>query len=163
MTFACQCLSYHYYWPSILGPVHHVVDRVFIRHKVNPQQAGVAVGQLEGLEAVTQFMLHCQTSQAAAQMLQERGRKVCSAHNQDQISTAPALVLRQQCLQKNLNKMKKKLWKTLFHHNPTLKRDMKTLIYSQTRYKLQNKYLSVLVYINYISNCTSAQGGKLQV
>lgn len=54
--------------------MHHVLDVVLISHKVNAQQAGVAVGGVEGLEAVTQFLLHCQASETAAQMLQVRGR-----------------------------------------------------------------------------------------
>lgn len=51
--------------------MHHVLDVVPVSHKVNTQQAGVAVGGVEGLEAVTQVLLYCQASQAAAQMLQE--------------------------------------------------------------------------------------------
>lgn len=51
--------------------MHHVLDVVPVSHKVNSQQAGVAVGGVEGLEAVTQILLYCQASQAAAQMLQE--------------------------------------------------------------------------------------------
>lgn len=54
--------------------MHHVFDVVLISHKVNAQQAGVAVGGVEGLETVTQILLHCQASQTAAQMLQARGR-----------------------------------------------------------------------------------------
>lgn len=50
--------------------MHHVFNVVLISHKVNAQQAGVAVGGVEGLKAVTQILLHCQASQAAAQMLQ---------------------------------------------------------------------------------------------
>lgn len=57
--------------------MHHVVNVVFISHKVDAQQAGVAVGGVEGLEAVTQVLLRCQTSQAAAQVLYVRGRKTC--------------------------------------------------------------------------------------
>lgn len=51
--------------------MHHVLDVVPVSHKVNSQQAGVAVGGVEGLEAVTQILLYCQASQAAAQMLQK--------------------------------------------------------------------------------------------
>lgn len=54
--------------------MHHIFNLMLISHKVNAQQAGVAVGGVEGLEAVTQVLLHCQASQAAAQMLQVRGR-----------------------------------------------------------------------------------------
>lgn len=56
-------------WPGILGPVHHVFDAVLISNKVDAHQASVTVGRVEGLEAVTQVALHCQASQAAAQML----------------------------------------------------------------------------------------------
>ncbi len=57
--------------------MHHVFDVVLISHKVNAQQSGVAVGGVEGLEAVTQLLLHCQASQTAAQVLQVRGGNVC--------------------------------------------------------------------------------------
>lgn len=61
----------HFCSPGILGPVHHVVDVVPIAHKVNAQQAGVAVGGVEGLEAVAEVLLHCKAGQAAAQVLRE--------------------------------------------------------------------------------------------
>lgn len=54
--------------------MHHIFNLVFISNKVNAQQAGVTVGGVEGLEAMTQVLLHCQASQAAAQMLQVRDR-----------------------------------------------------------------------------------------
>lgn len=53
--------------------MHHVFNVVLISHKVNAQKASVAVGGVEGLEAVTQFLLHSQASQAAAQMLKTSG------------------------------------------------------------------------------------------
>lgn len=84
----CPCWSH--YWPGVLGPVHHVFNVVLIRHKVNAQQAGVAVGGVEGLKAVTQFLLHCQASQTAAQMLQVWGRNACwysTVHRQKCCST----------------------------------------------------------------------------
>lgn len=49
--------------------MHHVFDVVLISNKVNAHQAGVTVGGVEGLETVAQVGLHCQASQAAAQML----------------------------------------------------------------------------------------------
>lgn len=55
--------------------MHHVFNVMPISHKVNAQQASVAVGGVEGLEAVTQFLLHCQASQTAAQVLQVGGGK----------------------------------------------------------------------------------------
>lgn len=73
----CVCPCWSHYWPGILGPVHHVFNVVLISHKVNAQQAGVAVGGVEGLKAVTQFLLHWQASQTAAQMLQVWGRNAC--------------------------------------------------------------------------------------
>lgn len=54
--------------------MHHVVNVVLIAHKVDAQQAGVAVGRVEGLEAVAQVVLHRQASQTAAQVLRERGK-----------------------------------------------------------------------------------------
>ena len=57
--------------------MHHVLDVVSISDEVNAQQAGVAVGGVKGLEAVTDIILHCQASQAAAQMLHMRGRNRC--------------------------------------------------------------------------------------
>lgn len=60
--------------------MHHVVNVMLISHKVNAQQAGVAVGGVEGLEAVTQFLLHCQASQAAAQVLQLGGGNGLQSH-----------------------------------------------------------------------------------
>lgn len=50
--------------------MHHVVNMVLVGHKVNAQQAGVAVGGVEGLEAVAQVLLHRQAGQTTAQMLQ---------------------------------------------------------------------------------------------
>lgn len=55
--------------------MHHVINVVFISHKVNAQQASVTIGAVKSLEAVTQVLLHCQASQAAAQMLHVRGKK----------------------------------------------------------------------------------------
>lgn len=49
--------------------MHHVFDVVPISNKVDSHQAGVTVGGVEGLETVAQVGLHCQASQAAAQML----------------------------------------------------------------------------------------------
>lgn len=57
--------------------MHHVFDVVLISNKVDAHQAGVIVGGVEGLETVAQVGLHCQASQAAAQMLKvERRNKV---------------------------------------------------------------------------------------
>lgn len=57
--------------------MHHVFDVVLISNKVDAHQAGVTVGGVEGLETVAQVGLHCQASQAAAQMLKvERRNKV---------------------------------------------------------------------------------------
>lgn len=55
--------------------MHHVIDVVLIAHKVDAHQAGVAVGRVEGLEAVAQVFLHRQASQTAAQVLRERDRE----------------------------------------------------------------------------------------
>lgn len=55
--------------------MHHVVDVVLIGHKVNAQQASVAVRGVEGLEAVTEVILHRQASQAAAQVLKKRRKR----------------------------------------------------------------------------------------
>lgn len=49
--------------------MHHVFNGVLISNKVDAHQASVTVGRVEGLEAVAQVGLHCQASQAAAQML----------------------------------------------------------------------------------------------
>lgn len=71
-----MCVLYwNNYWPGILGPVHHVFNVVLVSHKVNAQQAGVAVRGVESLEAVTQFVLHCQASQTAAQILHEQSKR----------------------------------------------------------------------------------------
>lgn len=57
--------------------MHHEIDVVLIGNKVDAHQAGVTVGGVEGLETVAQVVLHCQASQAAAQMLKvERRHKV---------------------------------------------------------------------------------------
>lgn len=69
-VFVIVCID----WPGILGPVHHVVDVVLVSHKVDSQQAGVTVGGVESLEAVTQVLLRGQASQTAAQMLHVEGR-----------------------------------------------------------------------------------------
>lgn len=55
--------------------MHHIFNLVLISHKVNAQQTGVAVGGVEGLEAVTQVLLHRQAGQTAAQMLRVGGSK----------------------------------------------------------------------------------------
>lgn len=49
--------------------MHHVFNGVLISNKVDAHQASVTVGRVEGLEAVAEVGLHCQASQAAAQML----------------------------------------------------------------------------------------------
>lgn len=49
--------------------MHHVFNGVLISNKVDAHQASVTVGRVEGLEALAQVGLHCQASQAAAQML----------------------------------------------------------------------------------------------
>lgn len=53
--------------------MHHVFNVESISHEVNAQQAGVTVGAVKSLEALTQVPLRCQTSQAAAQILHVRG------------------------------------------------------------------------------------------
>lgn len=52
--------------------MHHVIYVVPIGHKVDAQHAGVAVGRVEGLEAVAEVLLHCQARQTAAQVLSDR-------------------------------------------------------------------------------------------
>lgn len=59
--------------------MHHVINVVPVTHKVDPQQASVAVGGVEGLEAVTQVVFHCQPSQTAAQVLHERREQTTSS------------------------------------------------------------------------------------
>lgn len=54
--------------------MHHVFNAHLLSHKVNAQQAGVAVRGVEGLETVTKLLLYCQTSQTAAQILYARGK-----------------------------------------------------------------------------------------
>ncbi|XP_010782649.1 integrator complex subunit 1-like [Notothenia coriiceps] len=52
----------------VLGPVHHIFNLELVGHKVDAQQAGVAVGRVEGLEAVAQVLLHGQAGQTTAQL-----------------------------------------------------------------------------------------------
>jgi len=83
------------YRPGVLAQVHHIVDVVLVDHKVDAQQAGVAVGGVEGLEAVAQVLLRHQVSQAAAQVLQVMGkeRQSMSDHNQSEITIAERIVV----------------------------------------------------------------------
>lgn len=57
------------YQPSVLRPVHHVLNVVSVGDKVDAQQARVAVGGVEGLEALAQAQLGRQSGQTAAEML----------------------------------------------------------------------------------------------
>lgn len=50
--------------------MHHVLDVVSVGDKVDAQQARVAVGGVEGLEALAQAQLGRQSGQTAAEMLQ---------------------------------------------------------------------------------------------
>lgn len=49
--------------------MHHVLDVVLVGDEVDAEQAGVAVGGVEGLEALAQTQLRRQTRQTAAQVL----------------------------------------------------------------------------------------------